>query len=835
MTNRQVNTHAVDWPIVEDFLLNILQRDKFHLYSIGTGTGKNPLNTKHTVHLNIARHFIESRQALGHGIYWAANLPEDHIRGKAEREELRLIDLLHTDIDPPDGMTLEQLRAWQQEVLALLLNDPRMPCSPSAIIMSGSGIQPIWILEDRLPATPENIEVVETINKRLSAAYGGDDCFDVTRVLRLPGTTNFASAKKLKRGRKDAPATLAWKSGELFTLADFEGLPPPKASARVVAAKVSKDFLLTEYSEGYRPFTTSEVFADRPDIYRVADAACEAPGADRSAIAFGFIKTLAEHLIDAMRSGARALLDDDDVKRNLASLVWDSDRPFLGHYEEHKTPELAVSKDVQKALAELAHHGVMFNPARAARYEQRVELAELAASPIGDLDPHQARRLFIGYVEGVAHKEDLPNVQGSGKEIARTQLATEANVRQVLLDAQIVGRWDVMRDQPRYEVLEAAGSADEAGKPRLWFERALAKTAPLERSGAEASLVLDALAQIGLHQRDSVGALLPPICREKPFHPMEDYCKSVPWDGKRRIRHLAKHLTTSNPLAGRYLEIFFRQGVAVVMSLRRFQRTGEGEMISTVTVLQGPQGIGKTKFWDKLFPPGMRSQGMTLKLGQNRETDSIAEVLSGAFANLDEIESSFMRSDHSALKNFLSCRLDRYRVAYARVAVVKPRMTQIVGTSNAILLHDQTGSRRFNILEVSLVFDFELDDATRQQLYAEAWHDVVVEGKTWWLEANEETIRNEHNAAFTVATEEELALNDYFAGVGERHQLEWLRAREICKLIGVQYSATRWASARKQLDVHGCEYRDKVRYLGKEYRKVYAFPVLPERFRELKL
>lgn len=67
---------------------------------------------------------------------------------------------------------------------------------PSAIIASGAGIHAYWFLDE--PLGKDSIPAIESVNKAISAALGGDSTHDASRVLRLPGTFNHKYAEPVK-------------------------------------------------------------------------------------------------------------------------------------------------------------------------------------------------------------------------------------------------------------------------------------------------------------------------------------------------------------------------------------------------------------------------------------------------------------------------------------------------------------------------------------------------------------------------------------------------------------------------------------------------------------
>ena len=81
-----------------------------------------------------------------------------------------------------------------------------MPSWATVIIDSGGGYQAFWRLREPVVLTPNNVVELEGYNKRLAAALGGDDCHNLDRIMRLPGTINLPDAKKRERGRVPALA-----------------------------------------------------------------------------------------------------------------------------------------------------------------------------------------------------------------------------------------------------------------------------------------------------------------------------------------------------------------------------------------------------------------------------------------------------------------------------------------------------------------------------------------------------------------------------------------------------------------------------------------------------
>jgi len=151
-------------------------------------------------------------------LYFSVNQPKCDLESKARKADIGWINALHVDVDPEDGADLESER---QRIIGML-RDFIPP--PSVIISSGGGAQGFWLLKK--PGAVDAPLPYEEINKRLAAALGGDHCYNIDRIMRLPGTINIPDQKKRAKGRRRAQAMLVdadWS--RRYTLDDFEALP----------------------------------------------------------------------------------------------------------------------------------------------------------------------------------------------------------------------------------------------------------------------------------------------------------------------------------------------------------------------------------------------------------------------------------------------------------------------------------------------------------------------------------------------------------------------------------------------------------------------------------
>lgn len=170
--------------------------------------------------------FVRKHNDAGANIYFAVNeIAESAWNKKAKKSDVTRVSTLHVDVDDLSEKALDRLVNFEPK--------------PSIILCSGGGYQAFFILSE--PVEDEaSKSLAERYNKTIAERVGGDNCQNLDRIMRLPGTINHPNAKKRASGRM---ATLSYLAPE-FTdfsrtheLADFTGLP------------ISPDILVVQASE----------------------------------------------------------------------------------------------------------------------------------------------------------------------------------------------------------------------------------------------------------------------------------------------------------------------------------------------------------------------------------------------------------------------------------------------------------------------------------------------------------------------------------------------------------------------------------------------------------
>ncbi len=165
-------------------------------------------------------------------IYFTVNPCSRHLTTKPSREHIQGLTWLHLDLDPRAG---EDFTEERERILTLLRDPSSLGIrKPTVIIDSGGGYQGFWRLEvpEPLDGSPEQYEEAKRWNKQLELVLGGDNCHNVDRIMRLPGTVNRPDARKRAKGRKEALAAVLEFTDAKHDLKAFTKAPSKASASR---------------------------------------------------------------------------------------------------------------------------------------------------------------------------------------------------------------------------------------------------------------------------------------------------------------------------------------------------------------------------------------------------------------------------------------------------------------------------------------------------------------------------------------------------------------------------------------------------------------------------
>lgn len=219
---------------------------------------------------------------------------------------------------------------------------------------------------------------------------------------------------------------------------------------------------------------------------------------------------------------------------------------------------------------------------------------------------------------------------------------------------------------------------------------------------------------LGFRSRDLVLDALVQTASKQSYDPVVTYLQGIEWDGVPRIDTLfIDYLgADDHPYVRAVSRKAFVAAVARAMT--------PGVKFDVMTVIQGPQGIGKSTLLTKLGRHWFSDSVNTV------EGKEAAELLQGVWIiEIGEL-GAYSKSDVSLVKLFLSRQDDQYRAAYARTTERHPRRCVFFGTTNDLeYLRDSSGNRRFWPISAlkqqptKSIFN-DLDDEI-DQLWAEAY------------------------------------------------------------------------------------------------------------------
>lgn len=313
---------------------------------------------------------------------------------------------------------------------------------------------------------------------------------------------------------------------------------------------------------------------------------------------------------------------------------------------------------------------------------------------------HQARQAWQLSCQKGANGGLIPNLHN-----ALIALRQDHDIRDVFaLDMML--RTDVMLHQPAgIETMHRIVEDTDVIALKEWFQK-------------------NGFPSMGI---DTVREAITIRAEENAFHPVQQYLRSLEWDGTKRIGvWLSSYLGADfNPYTMHVGRMFLVQMVARIMR--------PGCQADYMLVLEGPQGILKSSACRVLggdyFSDHLPEINASREASQHLRGKWLIEV-----AELH----AFSKAEATKLKSFITRPTEIYLARYGRREVHEPRQCVFVGTTNEdTYLRDATGGRRFWPVKTGVAAPINLGmlaDA-RDQLFAEAMRGFEL-GDPWWPDAS---------------------------------------------------------------------------------------------------
>lgn len=232
------------------------------------------------------------------------------------------------------------------------------------------------------------------------------------------------------------------------------------------------------------------------------------------------------------------------------------------------------------------------------------------------------------------------------------------------------------------------------------------------------------------------------VTDDRSYHPIREYFASLPpWDREPRID--TAFIDYFGADDNRYVRAVSRKTFCAAI-----KRVMEPAIkFDTMTVLNGPQGIGKSTFIARI---GMDWYSDSLNLSDMNDKTA-AEKLQGYWIlELGEL-AGMKKADVDKVKAFVSRQDDKYRASFGRRVTPHPRQCIFFGTTNSEngYLRDITGNRRFWNIKTpgtGKKKPWQLTQEDVDQMWAEAlWY--VGQGEKIYLDAELEALANAEQKA----------------------------------------------------------------------------------------
>lgn len=246
----------------------------------------------------------------GFNVYFTANKVRPELNKKPTKKDIEGVRYCFVDIDPP----FDEGEVWAKAHRFGL---------PSIAIHSGNGLQLLWRVEDG-----RSVEQCELINRGLVDAFGGDKgCWNVDRLLRVPGTINHPNATKRAKGRRPELAWLMWVDDVSYLTATMlETFPAPPREPREVA-----DVVLGAYEP-----TLVEDLTRRPSEALLRRLNTEHLPGERS---------------EACMRAAKWMLHEGYTREDVAGVMFEPGNAIAAHVFDKDDPQRAAERIASNATA----------------------------------------------------------------------------------------------------------------------------------------------------------------------------------------------------------------------------------------------------------------------------------------------------------------------------------------------------------------------------------------------------------------------------------------------------------------------------------------------------
>lgn len=258
------------------------------------------------------------------------------------------------------------------------------------------------------------------------------------------------------------------------------------------------------------------------------------------------------------------------------------------------------------------------------------------------------------------------------------------------------------------------------------------------------------------------------------YNPVWEYlgeCRGK-WDGKDRIRELARRVPTKNP---HWPDWFYTWFLGMVRQWQSSIYDRYGNQVAPLLISK--QGWNKSTFIQSLLPPELQ-WGFTNQLDVSEKRQTLQAMSQFLLINLDEFNQISPQLQQGFLKNVITLPCVKVKRPYGRHVEPFPRMASFIGATNqADVLTDPSGGRRFIGIELTAPIDMS-QNPNYEQIFAQALYALDHHEAYYFNDEQTQKIL-ESNRQFQQLTPAEQYFNDCFEPATSESDGEYLTSSAI--------------------------------------------------------
>lgn len=284
------------------------------------------------------------------------------------------------------------------------------------------------------------------------------------------------------------------------------------------------------------------------------------------------------------------------------------------------------------------------------------------------------------------------------------------------------------------------------------------------------------------------------LSQDNSYNPVKDYFEACykNWDHKEgRILELSNTIISSKDYDDKLKYMLVKRWLIGTANISFNNGT---QNMNGVLVIQGGQGIGKTRWIKTLLPNSNWID--TDKYINPKKVDDVVDVTSALIVELGELKTSLTKDKVDTLKMFFTRCNDRYRRPYAIKPEEYPRVTSFYATvNNSEFLEDDTGNRRYWCIRVDkMIVDHNVDI---NQLWGEVMYLLRDKNEPHWLSNDEEQQLYISNSDFEVKTYADTKIMDMLNWSLSKEKWVYTTFSEICSYLDLKSNAATRTSLKK--------------------------------------